>query len=237
MTILKIIKRKLTFNFLRVESLLVTLFYIIFFLGGEIYFQKFSPKIDGPQNGIIRHQYPSDHSTFSVKSSYFYKEGIYPFIYNTALFYFSTDFSQFYAGNYKTTWVDIIFKNLIYLTHVSYTAREVDNLAWQYPTDFAILGTTEMNETLTIFRNTDPNYLNTLEPVVIPVKPGIYQSIRIEQFDLSRELFVIRYLDLFESVCVPISNCYENHLKISCDLPLKYFQTSPFFIIDLSLPS
>lgn len=186
--------------------------------------KKFIPSINGPKNGIVRYLYPNDNSTFSLNSSWFHPEGRYPTLYNTAMLNVSKDFSQFYANKFKTIWVDVKFKNLLYLTHVSYISKQVDNLAWHYATDFSISGTDELNQNITIFRNNDPSYLNKSEPVVIPVRPGIYKSIRFEQIDLSIEFLTIQYLDLFDAICNPVSACYGNPLHIICSCPVNYFQ-------------
>ena len=190
--------------------------------------QKFIPRINGPKNGIIRYLYPNDRSTFSVSSSLFHPA--LPGLYSTAMLNVSSDYSQMYSGEYQTIWVDVIFKKLIYLTHVSYTARVVNNSSWKYPTDFSILGTTETKQTISIFRNNNPSYLNKTEPVVMPVRPGIYQSIRLEQLDSRVDFFVVQYLDLFGAICDPISICYGNPFDIICTLPVNYYIASFFSI-------
>lgn len=182
--------------------------------------------------------YPNDQSIFSVNSSRFEPEGTYTYIYNTALLNSSYDYSQFYCGAYNTMWIEVNFKYLLYLTHISYTPKLVSK-PWQYATNFSISATTELNHSITIFKNEDPSYLNKSKPIVIPVRPGIYRSIRIDQFDLSINFVVIQYLDLFGAVCDPVSICNGNPLDILCSFRINYWKNSlfdicPFIIIFIS---
>lgn len=163
--------------------------------------------------------YPSDFSSFTIQASEFVPEGKFINIYNTALFNQSLDYSQI---SKKTSdnliWIDINFKNNLYLTHVSFRAREVKGSAWKFPTNFAIFGSNEAKQTVSIFKNQNSNYLNQLEPVVMKVRPGIYHSIRIEQYDLSIEFIAISYLELFGSICYKIEDCYGNPMENLCSL-------------------
>ena len=157
---------------------------------------------------------------------------LYPTVYPSAVLQDDTTYYQ--PWNQGMSTVNITFEKAILLSHFSFQARAVDNMAWHYPNEWTMHGC--MNDVCTLIaKNTRDDLFNQITPKLVVVTPGVFHKIMFRSINTTYQYAVIRRLEFFGYTCDKDDICNGRLIHKSYGYQKNWFNHIHFLSLFLVL--